>query len=1202
MESMNKIAIVGFSGSFPGAQDMNEFYDLISKSRIGIKESAAEEVNDNLSKNFISQKGFVNIGGGPSGFKNFDAKFFGYSPKEAKYLDPQIRKALEYAWVAIEHAGYSPTNFDIPVGAYIASSLNSYFLENLTHIYQAEADENERSQMVFLNEADFLASKLAYHFNWTGPAFNLKCGCSSSLVAIHEACKGLINFDCDVALSGGVAIKPRYQYGYLYEKDGILSKDGKCSPFSDDASGTVFANGIGFVVLKRLEDAICENDTIYGIIRASAVNNDGNDKVGYMAPSVSGQVNAMETALAYADIEPQDISYIEAHGTGTEIGDPIEYKALMSVFGECKKESISLGAVKGNVGHLDAASGVTGLIKVLLDLQNETISPIANFNKPNTKIDYSNSPFKFNKKLTKWDGNTKKRIAAISSFGIGGTNAQVILEESTYNLDKKNIGNIGAAENPEYFIPVSAKTKESLILNIDKLKNYINNNETNIKNLSYTLLLGRSNFQYRVGFIVNADVSRQQLLYQLNNVSGIDSINRLSSTEEIIIDNNLFNNPHQLEKLWLSGANIGNINQKLEGCSRIAVPTYCFKEDEYWIYANDNAQSNIEKNSKIEDVSKWFYVPYWQREQIATHIPKLNNENILLLAEDTSFTKNLVRRLEKLNANVTVIASKDIDLDNKKSFIDLLNKLDSKKLYPKVVMHLWCLANDSNVSTDVMQKLGLFSLVSLCKASILVKQDVDFHLSIIADKITNVSGNELVNPDKSTLLGIEQVLPKEHDKANCQLIDIDLNIKDNLNINAILHELANKKTSDVAIRGMRRFVKSYVRQELTEDVLNESMLAPNKNYLIIGGLGNFGMELSEFIGAVNKGNIFLTSRMNFPKQDNWNLWISEKGKENSISKKIIDLQKIKAQGVNIEILKVDVTKEQDLIQAKDYIEKNYGLVSGVIHAAGIVESGMIQHKTENSLNSVFAAKIQGTKNVCEVFLKINPDFILLCSSMNSIIGGLGQLDNTAANAFVDSYAEYCLNNGHSNVLAINWGAVNEARARNYTALPQFSELSREHIKNKMTKDEIFDVYRRMFSSKIAPRIVISTIDFNKVIENWSKVGSLVELLKQVNQNKKGRTEIVSIDYKKPQTLMEIYIAELWQDLLGIDQIGIKDDFFELGGNSLIAIQFIGKLTNKYPIKIHAMSIYEYPSLEEFAAYAEQLYIESEQKLQLMDVV
>ncbi|CCP05691.1 polyketide synthase, type I [Erwinia amylovora MR1] len=259
---------------------------------------------------------------------------------------------------------------------------------------------------------------------------------------------------------------------------------------------------------------------------------------------------------------------------------------------------------------------------------------------------------------------------------------------------------------------------------------------------------------------------------------------------------------------------------------------------------------------------------------------------------------------------------------------------------------------------------------------------------------------------------------------------------------------------------------------------------------------------------------------------------------------------------------------------------------------------MIHTKTRDSLEQVFAPKINGTINLCEVFLPFNPDFILLCSSMNSIIGGLGQIDNTAANAFVDAWAEHCHQRGYPQVLAINWGAVNEARSRNYSALPQFKELSREHIKNKMSQEEIFEVYRRLFAASFGSRVVVSTLDFNQVIENWSRVGSVASLMQKVTLVPRSRDEFVQTAWSEPTTEYEASVARHWGVLLGIEQVGNDDNFFELGGNSLIVLQLIGFLKEDYPIRMHAMAIYEHPTVREFAAHVEQLVRENRDKNQI----
>ena len=1185
----SKIAIIGYSARLPGAANAEALWEMTSQGRSGLQTTSTAELEQNLDRQLIQDPYFKNIGGGPADFKNFDARFFGFSPKEAGLLCPQIRKSLEYAWLALEHAGYSPDAMTQPVGAYIASSLSSYFTENLSSNFQ-KASDGEKHQMIFLNESDFLSTRLAYHFNWQGPAFTIKCGCSSSLVAIHEACKALLHYDCDIALSGGIAIKPRYHYGYLYEQDGILSQDGRCCPFSNDASGTVFANGAAFVLLKRYEDALNDGDTIHAIIRASAVTNDGNNKAGYMAPSVSGQTQVMQRVLGYAELAPQDISYVEAHGTGTEIGDPIEFKGLLETYAECEKDSIALRSVKANIGHLDAASGAAALIKVMMDLKNQTISPNFNFKEANPKLDLGAAPFQFSTNAMPWAAKQNGRLAVISSFGIGGTNAALILEEA----NQSETSMAAANQNAQWFIPLSAKTKDSLWAMKTALSEYLKNTPNiSLADLAYTLTLGRSHFEYRLGVLA----SDQQLL--INALDGVtqSAISKTNESSEINVDRELLYQAESLQKQYMQGARINNLNTTLAEFKRISLPGYHFAEETHWIYPN------VQENKKIDDVAKWFYLPYWKREQIPAKLPSLHEKQVLLFKENTSFSQTLKAELIARGAVVTTVEPGNsfaqrnadeyvINLESKEDYVHLFSSLEAKGAYPHLVFHAFTLGTLSKDFTP-SQYSGLYSLLFLTQASVQGNKEPDFTLFILTNHMANVSGCESVDPNKATLLGIAQVLPKEHEKVRCHLIDLELHTPTSSIVDNVLMELGNPNSSEIALRGLSRYVKDYARTELHESKLGEFKIGQGKNYLVIGGLGNFGLELSEFIGAIHQGKVFLSTRMQFPERCAWNEWITSKP-EHSITEKIKALLHIEQKGTQVQVVTLDITDKNSLLHAKQKIEQQFGPLSGVVHAAGIVESGMIQQKEIASLEEVFQAKVYGTQNVCDVFLQEKLDFLFLCSSMNSIIGGLGQIDNTAANAFVDAYAEYCMNQGHTHVLAINWGAVNEARARNYSALPQFAELSREHIKNKMTLHEIFDVYKRLFSTRLGPRVVVSTLDFNQVIENWSRVGSLTSLI-QTKVQKRSRHDVTQGNFALPQNALEEEIAMLWQELLGIDQVGLDDDFFDLGGHSLVAIQFIGQLTKRYPIKMHAMSIYEYTSVKEFSAYVGKLLKEANEK-------
>lgn len=1193
-QNYDKLAIIGYSFSLPGCSSDKELAELINTGGLGLETVDKEIYSKELLPSFYEDPSFRPIGGGPKDYKDFDASFFGYNPKEATYLDPQIRKSLEHAWLACEHAGYSPRNFREPVGVYTVTSVNSYFYENLSQQFNHEADFHEKTQMLYLNEADFLASRIAYHFNLTGPAFGIKCGCSSSMIAIHQACLGLKNFDCDIALVGGAAIKPTYQYGYHYEQDGILSENGCCAPFSNKANGTVFSNGVGFLVLKRLDEALECGDNIHAVILSTAVKNEGSDKVGYMAPSVSGQINVMSEALAFADIAPEDVSYVEAHGTGTTVGDPIEFESLKNVFVSGTPNSIPISTIKANLGHLDAISGVAGVLKVIIEMKNKTISPLANFTEPNKNIDTTNTPFYFPTKLTIWEPKSDKgRIAAISSFGVGGTNGTVLLQE--YNKTKET-----SDANGKYFIGLSAQSQEALLRYAELLQKAIELNPyLDLANLSYTLLSGRAVFNYKWGTIVSDLDQLHQKLKCLNK----ENISKISSTHSIELTNGLLNNSEKIAELWLNGTRFSNLNTPLDGRKRIAIPGYSFSKSEYWISPSDKSD-NVESNEKIADISQWYYTPYWKKQRIPNLFPNLKGKKILVFLHINNFSKGFVQRLANMGAEIVTVTSGPnfekreneytVVPEKLDSYITLIAELGKNDFHADWVVNMWNIGEDVSTFIEI-QYLGIYSFMNICKAYAELSLTVDFNSVIITENGANISGTEKIDPNKSTLLGISQVLPKEYENITCNLIDIIPSFHLEETINAILHEMANEKNSEIALRGTERFVKDYSQYKLKEDKLSKSILSDNKNVLVIGGLGNFGLELAEFMSNEYNTRVFLTTRTEFPSPQEWDSWIEKHGEQNVISQKIIQLKKIRKNKNLVEVLTGDVTSVGDIGRINNYICQKYGKVDGVIHAAGTVDSGMIQTKTIESIEQVFAAKVIGTQNLCNIFLPNKPDFILLCSSMNSIIGGLGQIDNTAANAYVDAFAELCHLQENTNVLAINWGAVNEARARNYSALPQFKELSKEHIKNKMTKEEIFEVYRRLFSSYFGPRVVVSTLNFNKVIENWTRVGSLQSLVKKVNLATKKRDEFVNVKFVEPKTSFEKNVASYWQKLLGIEEIGLEDNFFELGGNSLIVIQLIGMLKKDYPIRMHAMSMYEHPTVREFAAYVEQLYREIEDK-------
>ncbi|MCC3433252.1 MAG: polyketide synthase, partial [Microcoleus sp. PH2017_04_SCI_O_A] len=431
--SLEGIAIVGMAGRFPGAKNVDEFWQNLRDGVESISFFSEQELESfGIDESVVRDPRYVKARAVLADIELFDASFFGLNPREAEITDPQHRFFLESAWQALENAGYNSETYEGAIGVYAgAGSFNTYFLNNLYPNRQLRESVGD-FQLTIANEKDFLSTRVSYKLNLKGPSVTVQTACSTSLVAIGMACQSLLNYQCDMALAGGVSIGVNQKTGYFYKEGMILSPDGHCRAFDANAQGTVSGSGVGIVVLKRLEEAIADGDYIHAVIKGCAINNDGALKVGYTAPSIDGQAQAIADALAIAEIPPETVSYIEAHGTGTPLGDPIEIAALTQAFSvDTKKKGFcAIGSAKTNIGHLDTAAGVAGLIKTVQALKHQLIPPSLHFEQPNPQIDFANSPFYVNTQLSEWKAGKSPRRAGVSSFGIGGTNAHVVLEEA----------------------------------------------------------------------------------------------------------------------------------------------------------------------------------------------------------------------------------------------------------------------------------------------------------------------------------------------------------------------------------------------------------------------------------------------------------------------------------------------------------------------------------------------------------------------------------------------------------------------------------------------------------------------------------------------------------------------------------------------------------------------------------------------------
>ncbi|MEW6736803.1 MAG: SDR family oxidoreductase, partial [Acidobacteriota bacterium] len=495
LHSTREIAIIGMAGRFPGASNLDRFWQNLCNGVESISFFTDEELaSAGIDAELLHQSNYVKAAATLEDIDMFDAAFFGINPREAEIMDPQHRIFLETAWEALENAGYDGESYSGSIGVFAGVGINGYLLNNLFP-HQELLDIVGGHQALIANDKDHLPTRVSYKLNLKGPSINVQTACSTSLVAVHIACQSLLNEECEIALAGGVSINIPHKVGYLYQEGGITSPDGHCRAFDAQAQGTISGNGVGIVILKRLSKALIDRDNILAIIKGSAVNNDGSLRVGYTAPSVEGQVKVVVEAMARAGIEPSTVTYLETHGTGTVMGDPIEIAALTQAFHfdpkNEKKNFCAIGSVKTNIGHTDTAAGVAGLIKTVLALKHGVIPPSLHFQQSNPNINFADSPFYVNTTLSQWHSNNTPRRAGVSSFGMGGTNVHVVLEEACKVATDKE-------SKSSYLLLLSAKTDSALEKISVNLADYLNHHrEVDLSDVAYTLQLGRRAWEHR---------------------------------------------------------------------------------------------------------------------------------------------------------------------------------------------------------------------------------------------------------------------------------------------------------------------------------------------------------------------------------------------------------------------------------------------------------------------------------------------------------------------------------------------------------------------------------------------------------------------------------------------------------------------------------------------------------------------------------
>ncbi|MFJ6780853.1 type I polyketide synthase [Streptomyces yangpuensis] len=507
------VAVIGMALRLPGASTPEELWRNVAEGRESVRTFTREQlVAAGIPSSDADHPDYVPVHGVIDGIEEFDADLFGFSPREAQLTDPQQRKFLEVAYEALEASGYMEQRGDNRIGVFAGTGSNTYLLRNVLPHRDIVADVGETASLIAA-EKDHVATRTSHRLDLHGPAMTVQTSCSTSLVAVHMAVQTLLAGDADIVIAGGASIHVPQQTGHLFSPNGVASRDGKCRAFDVNASGTVFGSGVAAVVLRRLEDALDAGDTVYGVIRGSAINNDGARKVGYTAPSVPGQAAVIRAAHAAAGVSADSVSYIETHGTGTEVGDVIEVEALKEAFSPSDRAPAScvLGTLKPNIGHVDITAGVSGLIKAVLALWHKQLPPSINVTSTNPELKLEQSPFCINRSLRPWPQGGGPRRAGVSSFGLGGTNAHVVLEEAPPSPRRRE-----SAPRPR-LLPLSARTTGAVEAMAARLESWSDAHpDANLADVAYTLQERRRSYQSRMA-VVAAERSdlREQLAHSL---------------------------------------------------------------------------------------------------------------------------------------------------------------------------------------------------------------------------------------------------------------------------------------------------------------------------------------------------------------------------------------------------------------------------------------------------------------------------------------------------------------------------------------------------------------------------------------------------------------------------------------------------------------------------------------------------------------
>ncbi len=1186
------IAIIGMVGKFPMSDNIEEFWSNMVNyiDCVGDFPQNRKEDIRFFYESLNSGTDFF-LGNYLSHIDEFDNEFFGLSSNEANIMSPNQRILLQLVWHVLEDAGYINSNLiGSDTGVFLGYSTD--FNEKYKSIIK-KANIPDDSFLTMVNIESFINGRICHCLDLKGPSMLINTACSSSLTAIHLACQALLNRECEMAVAGGMNINiAPIDNGSYYA---VQSSDWRTKTFDDSSDGTSIGEGGGVVLLKKLKAAIKDRDNIHAVIKGSHINQDGNS-IGLTAPDSKAQRDVLLTAWKRAGINPETMSYLEAHGTGTKLGDPVEIEGIRMAFGKHTdmKQFCAIGSVKSNIGHLDYAAGIAGVIKAVLALENKQIPPTLSFLRPNRKISFVESPVYVNDKLRDWKANTHPRRCGVSSFGLSGTNCHVVLEEAP--ADKEFIE---VLEPTAHIFTLTARNPDSLR---ELLESYIRllKGKTGLTliNICFTANTGRAHFNYRIAVICRSlddlikklerirnlpdtQQHEKEVYYGANNNSNdnlimsirgepldeeIRRINRLAyekvadlAKADKTVHESLLND---ICKLYISGAGIPWNEIYMEQCAkRICLPMYPFRKTRCWV----DLPTPPEKHCKTS-----YYTIKWKKTDIGSS-RRIETGSFVIFKDEKGIWENIYQKLSSHNMKVILIETGDkyeklsenryIVGKNQDDYYALIKELRNNKITH--IIHLFTLMKDyeANKIEDLDNALykGIYSLFFISKA--FVNSDVKNNVEIVlvSENVNEITKNEnIIYPENSAFFGMGRAISSEIPFLKCTCIDIDTSTYADM----ILEEIGVQDGhSQVAYRNGERYIAEFTEIDISKVGSTDIAIRENGVYIITGGTGGIGLELAKYISSKNKVNICLLSRSGFPSKKEWD-GILEDGKNTRLCSGILKIKEIEMSGSDVQIYSVDVSDMSGVINTVEKIKLKYGKVDGIIHCAGISGQGPISDISTGLLQDVLSPKIHGTWVLDRVTKKENLDFFISFSSVASVFGFPNQASYVAANAYLDSYASTSRFK-RTHAVTVNWPAWKEV------GLAKESNTNSDGVFKALSTSNAISAFDRVFNKNLR-KVIIGELNYaNEVIYMESRlpfdISRDIKESAQLNKksqviNKKNETKPKQIILKGCNaqtgcTKAEMIIASVWGILLGIEEVDMDDNFYRLGGNSLLSVKF-----------------------------------------------